>query len=235
MPVFRIGPGLVFPDPELSNKDGLLGIGGNLSPDRLLLAYQNGIFPWYNPGDPVLWWSPDPRFVLFPKELKVSRSLKKIARSHRFRVTFDSAFSDVIWQCSRTPRPGQTGTWITMEMMEAYLKLHQLGWAHSCEVWNGHKLAGGLYGLSMGPFFFGESMFHKESNASQVALVALCERLQDAVLIDCQVETPHFGRMGARFIPRKEFLEVLREHLTEDPIWQKTEPKPWDMPQRGNA
>lgn len=222
MPVFRIGEGLIFPDPSLAENDGLLGIGGDLSPERLILAYESGIFPWFNEGYPLLWWSPDPRFVLFPVELKIRRSLAKLIRSQRFKITFDRAFSDVIWQCSRVPRAGQEGTWITNDMAKAYQKLHELGVAHSCEVWRGHQLVGGLYGVSLGPFFFGESMFHKESSASQVALVSLCERFKDAVLIDCQVETEHFKRMGARFIPRSHFLQLLREHISDESLWDKT-------------
>ncbi|PIE01967.1 MAG: leucyl/phenylalanyl-tRNA--protein transferase [Acidobacteria bacterium] len=227
MSVFRIGKELVFPSPDLADEDGLLGIGGDLSPMRLLSAYQSGIFPWFNDDSPILWWSPDPRFVLFPRELKVRRSLAKIIRSKRFRVTFDTAFKDVIWQCSRVPRRGQEGTWITDEMRTAYTALHQMGWAHSCEVWIGHQLVGGLYGVCMGSFFFGESMFHKESNASQVALVALCDRLKKATLIDCQIETPHFRRMGARFIARSEFLSLLSEHLLDPVVWDPSQSSEW--------
>jgi len=219
MPVFRLGPELIFPRPELGEKEGILAVGGDLSVDRLLLAYENGIFPWFSPGDPVCWWSPDPRFVLYPNELIVRKSLRKVIRSNKFKITYDTAFADVVWQCARSPRTDQEGTWITKEMQEAYIRLHKSGWAHSCEAWHGSLLVGGLYGVSIGPFFFGESMFHRESNASQVALVALCSRLKDAVLIDCQVETPHFKRMGARMIPRSDFLQILREHIADNPVW----------------
>jgi len=224
VPVYQLGSQLAFPDPELAEEHGLLAIGGDLSPKRLLLAYQIGIFPWFNEGDPIYWWSPDPRFVLYPKEIKIRRSLRKVIRSDRFHITYDKAFEEVIWQCACSKRDGQPGTWITRDMMDAYVQLHRMGFAHSCEAWIGHQLAGGLYGISMGPFFFGESMFHRASNASQVALVALCERLQDAVLIDCQVETPHFERMGARFIERAAFLQTLQEHMAAPSIWEQTNP-----------
>ena len=217
MPVYRLPDQIDFPPVERAAKVGLLAVGGDLSPERLLAAYREGIFPWYSEGEPLLWWSPDPRFVLFPGELRVSRSMRQLLRKGTLRFTFDRAFRDVITAC-RAPRPGQDGTWITKEMQEAYLTLHNLGYAHSVEVWRDGTLVGGLYGVSLGHTFFGESMFSARANASKAALVALVSRLQELNfdLIDCQVETPHLASLGARLIPRREFSVLLKDSLRHE-------------------
>ncbi len=215
MPVYRLPDQPLFPPVEQSVKGGLLAVGGDLSPERLLAAYREGIFPWYCEGEPLLWWSPDPRFVLFPKELRISRSMRQLLKKGFFRITFDKAFREVISACRRSPRAGQEGTWITPEMEAAYAALHDLGYGHSVEVWQEGELAGGLYGVSLGRTFFGESMFSKRANASKAALISLviCLRRLRFDLIDCQVETPHLGSLGARAIPRREFMVLLRRSL----------------------
>lgn len=206
--IFRLDERLLFPNPELAEEDGLLAAGGDLSPERLLLAYQNGIFPWYSDDTPILWYSPHERFVLYPERLKVSKSMRQVLRSGRFRVTFDTAFAAVISNCSAAPREGQDGTWITDDMKAAYIHLHQLGHAHSVEAWLGDDLVGGLYGVQAGRVFCGESMFSKVSNASKTALIHLCKTgLYD--LIDCQVHTDHLQSMGAEMISRKEYIDLL--------------------------
>lgn len=217
MPVFRLSNKIIFPAPELAEKDGLLAIGGDLSEERLIAAYSMGIFPWFSEGYPILWWSPDPRLVLFPDELKVSRSLRKIIKKGIFNVTMNTAFEEVIRNCSEIDRKGQDRTWITEDMMEAYARLHKSGYAHSVESWHNGKLVGGLYGIVLGKLFFGESMFSRMSNASKVAFVTLVERLKelDFKLIDCQVTTEHLISLGAREVPRKRFLEMLREALED--------------------
>ncbi len=215
-----------FPPPEqaLRDPDGLLAVGGDLSPERLLAAYRRGIFPWYSEGQPILWWSPDPRLVLFPRELHVSRSLRKTLRRRPFAITLDAAFEDVIRACAQ-PRRGESGTWITEEMRHAYTRLHRLGWAHSVEAWQDGRLAGGLYGVAMGRVFFGESMFSRVSDASKAAFVHLVHQLAawGYALIDCQVETAHLRRLGAAPVPRERFLALLDEHIRDpaaaDP-WQ---------------
>ena len=214
MPVYRLPDAVRFPPVDHAEKNGLLAVGGDLSPERLLTAYREGIFPWYADGEPILWWSPDPRFVLFPAELHVSRSMKQFLKKGTVRITFDRAFRKVISAC-RKPRPGQNGTWITREMLEAYCALHDLGYAHSVEVWQETKLAGGLYGISLGHAFFGESMFSAIPNASKAALITLVEDLgrRGFDLIDCQVETAHLAGLGARPIPRSEFGALLRRSL----------------------
>jgi leucyl/phenylalanyl-tRNA--protein transferase len=214
MPVYRLPDQPVFPSAEHAEKSGLLAIGGDLSPERLLAAYREGIFPWYSDGEPLLWWSPDPRFVLFPEELRVPRSMRQFQKKQLFRITFDQAFRSVIAAC-RKPRPGQDGTWITLEMQEAYITLHDLGYAHSVEVWQEELLVGGLYGVSIGRTFFGESMFSTRANASKAALITLVSGQQELRfnLIDCQVETPHLASLGARPIPRREFRALLKESL----------------------
>lgn len=219
MPVYRLPDQPLFPPPEHAARSGLLAVGGDLSPERLLAAYRAGIFPWYSDGEPLLWWSPDPRCVLFPGELRVSRSLRQFLKKQPFRITFDRAFPKVIAAC-RKPRPGQDGTWITKAMQEAYIALHELGYAHSVEVWQEGSLAGGLYGLSLGRAFFGESMFSKEANASKAALVGLVSGLKDLPfdLIDCQVESPHLKSLGARPIPRREFMSLLKESLRHETL-----------------
>lgn len=214
--MFILTEEIAFPHPSLANPDGLLAIGGDLSTERLLLAYQNGIFPWYSEEQPILWWSPDPRMVLFPNELKVSKSMRNVLNRDQFRVTVDRAFDQVIAHCAQVPREGQEGTWITTEMMEAYAHLHELGYAHSVEVWENERLVGGLYGIRLGKCFFGESMFSLVSNASKVGFIRWVKQLRESgcQLIDCQVETGHLASMGARNIPRQEFLELLQHHVS---------------------
>ncbi|WP_029521759.1 leucyl/phenylalanyl-tRNA--protein transferase [Persephonella sp. KM09-Lau-8] len=204
-----------FPDPYNAPGDYPLAIGGDLSPERLIFAYSLGIFPWYSEDEPILWWSPDPRMVLFPDELKISRSLKKVLKNKGFEVRFNTAFEDVIKNCATVKRKGQDGTWLTPEMIEAYIKLHKLGFAHSVETYLDGKLVGGLYGVAIGGVFFGESMFHKVSDASKVAFVHLVRRLKEKGfdIIDCQQSTPHMARFGAREIPRKEFLDIISKSI----------------------
>lgn len=202
----------VFPHPFTCFEDGFLCVGGDLHPERLLLAYQFGIFPWYSEGDPLLWWTPYPRMVLYLDELKVSKSLKSTIRKEAFSVTFDTNFAYVIDQCSKVPRRGQDGTWITAEMKRAYQGLHNMGFAHSVEVWKGGAIVGGLYGIALGKIFYGESMFYHEPNASKVGFAALCGRLEqhDFELVDCQQETAYMASFGARTIPAQEFIRQLR-------------------------
>lgn len=203
---------LFFPDPNLADDDGLLAVGGDLSVERLMLAYRSGIFPWFDSDDPVLWWSPDPRMVLFPGELYVSKSMKKVISSKVFSVTINKDFPSVIEHCSRIPRSGQRGTWITREMIDAYCALHDRGIAKSVEVWRDGKLVGGLYGVDLGHVFCGESMFSLESNASKTAFIFLAEYLRkhNYLLLDCQMHNDHLASLGAREIPRDEFLAVLK-------------------------
>ncbi|NPA94247.1 MAG: leucyl/phenylalanyl-tRNA--protein transferase [Thermodesulfobacteria bacterium] len=212
MPVFMLDSStLDFPPVELAREDGLLAVGGDLSVKRLITAYRRGIFPWYNEGEPILWWSPHPRLVLFPDELHVSKRLERIIRQGRFRITFNTDFRGVIEGCATAPRRGGEGTWITEEMKDAYERLHRHGYAHSVEAWEGDELVGGLYGVLLGKVFFGESMFSRRSNSSKVAFVHLVRELapQGLKLIDCQVETGHLRRFGARLIPRSRFTELL--------------------------
>lgn len=215
----------MFPDPVLADDSGLLAVGGDLSPDRLLAAYSLGIFPWYSEHYPILWHSPDPRFVLPLDRLQINRSLRRALG--RYEVTFDTAFGDVIDACASVPREGQDGTWITPEMRDAYLTLHQLGFAHSVEAWRDGELAGGLYGVSLGAAFFGESMFHKRSDASKVVLVRLVERLHawSFQLLDCQVHTAHVERLGAVNWSRDRFLKTLGQALAVP-----TRRGPWTLP-----
>ncbi len=215
MPVFQLSDQFFFPDTELAEPDGLLAVGGDLHPERLIQAYTQGIFPWYGEGDPILWWSPDPRMVLIPKEFKRYKSLKQLVRNGGFEVSFDTAFPEVIEACRTVERKGQKGTWITHEMKEAYIRLFELGIAHSVEVRKNGKLAGGLYGLLLGKVFFGESMFHRESNASKVALWHLVDRLEamGVKLIDAQQDTPHLQHMGGRLMERKTFLTLLAQFV----------------------
>lgn len=207
---------LSFPPLEtaLREPNGLLAAGGDLRPERLLAAYRHGCFPWYQEGQPLLWWSPDPRTVLFPDELHVSRSLRKRMRNGDYRVTFDKAFAEVIQGCAG-PRSYADGTWITTPMQDAYARLHEMGVAHSVEVWQQGQLVGGLYGLAMGELFFGESMFSRATDASKVGFVTLVERLREwgFALIDCQMPTRHLESFGARSIPRAAFAEALAMHL----------------------
>jgi leucyl/phenylalanyl-tRNA--protein transferase len=215
MPLFMLNTKADFPPAEWAGKEGLLAVGGDLSPRRLLRAYGRGIFPWYTDEEPILWWSPDPRFVLFPAGIHIPRSLKKILSKKPFHLTFDRAFAEVIDGCAR-PRLDQNGTWITDEMRQAYIRLHMLGYAHSLEAWQDDKLAGGLYGVALGRCFFAESMFRLESNASKVVLFALARALlkMKFILIDCQVHSPHLAAWGASSIPRRQYLELLRTGLS---------------------
>lgn len=212
----RGGP-LVFPRAEDAPADGLLMAGGDLSPERVLLGYSRGIFPWYGEDSPILWWSPDPRCVLFTEKLHVNPRLRRSLQARDFTFSVDTCFERVIRFCAEVPRPGQDGTWIVPDMVEAYLRLHELGHAHSVEVWEGGELAGGLYGVKLGRVFFGESMFHLRSYASKAALVFLAEQLraQGVELVDCQQATPHMLRLGAEEIPRREFLSLVRRLCAE--------------------
>lgn len=213
MPVFWLDPEhIVFPDPVYANPDGLLAAGGDLSEERLLLAYRSGIFPWYAPGDPILWWCPDPRCVLFPEDLKVSKSMRPYFNQRKFQVTYDQCFTEVMQSCAQQPRNGQAGTWITREMVEGYTRLYEAGYAHSVEVWKDNELVGGLYGIAIGKVFFGESMFARASNASKFGFISLVRQLesQGFTLIDCQQETHHLLSLGATTIPRPAFLQALQ-------------------------
>ncbi len=220
-------PSLDFPDVSLALREpeGLLAVGGDLTVERILAAYRRGIFPWYSDNQPILWWSPDPRTVLFPARLKISRSLRKTLRQARFGVTMDQAFEEVIAACA-APRPGSSGTWITQEMAAAYSALHEAGWAHSVECWLDNQLVGGLYGISIGRVFFGESMFSRSSNASKVAFAWLVRQLSvwEFGLLDCQVYSDHLASLGAEEIPRAEFVNYLNI-LCEN----KTTPRHWDF------
>ncbi len=210
-----------FPDisTALNDPDGLLAAGGDLSPQRLINAYQHGIFPWFNDDQPILWWSPNPRCVLFPDRIHISKSLRKKLNKQHFTVTFDQEFLSVIRQCADL-REDTTGTWITDDMQEAYLELHNKGVAHSVEVWNGDELVGGLYGLALGRCFFGESMFSTETDASKIAFVFLCHQLQawNYRIIDCQVENPHLLTLGAEKIQRSEFQTILNDNVHKEPL-----------------
>ena len=213
--IFQLDERLLFPDPVLAEEDGLLALGGDLSVDRLLLAYRNGIFPWYSDDTPILWYSPHERFVLFPNELKISKSMRQVLRSGRFKVTQNTCFHRVIDACSTAKRDGQDGTWITADMKAAYMRLHQVGHAHSIEVWDNDQLAGGLYGVAVGEVFCGESMFSRVSNASKTALISLAQSGEYS-LIDCQVHTEHLESMGARMISRNYYMHELRNMHLKD-------------------
>lgn len=217
MPVYALGDDLTFPPPQHA-EDGLLAVGGDLSVERLVSAYCAGIFPWYSDDDPILWWSPDPRMVLIPGEEHISRSLARTIRRGSFRLTLDTAFPEVIAECARVPRGDQDGTWITDEMQAAYIALHDTGYAHSVECWQEDTLVGGLYGVSLGGCFFGESMFSLRTDASKVAFVTLAQLVSTwgFTMIDCQVENPHLYRMGAREIARSEFLMLLAQGLQQE-------------------
>jgi leucyl/phenylalanyl-tRNA--protein transferase len=217
MPVFRLDERLVFPPPELAD-DGLIAVGGDLRAERLLLAYSQGIFPWYSEGQEVLWHSPDPRMVLLAEDLHVPKSLAKLRRRGVFNVTLDTAFGEVIEACARAKRPGQRGTWITRAMRKAYLELFRRGYAHSAEAWRDGQLMGGLYGVSLGAAFFGESMFVRGADASKVAFVTLAEQLTlwGITLIDCQVHTEHLARFGAREWSRRAYLAALEKALLRE-------------------
>lgn len=221
MPVFWLTDELSFPPPELANEDGILAVGGDLSTDRLLLAYSMGLFPWFNPDDPILWWSPDPRFVLFPKKLKIAKSMRPYFNQKKFDITFDTQFEKVMMACQQQYRKGQLGgTWITDEMIQSYTKLNEMGFAHSVEVWQEGELVGGLYGISLGKIFFGESMFSKVSNASKFGFISLVKKLEEQGfwLIDCQQRTAHLESLGGEYIARSEFLEYMRKNKSEKTI-----------------
>ena len=219
-------PEAPFPDVKyaLREPDGLLAVGGDLSPTRLIRAYRQGIFPWYSNDQPILWWSPDPRAVLIPEKLKVSHSLHRTLRKNSYTVTTDKAFRRVIKHCAK-PRTDGLGTWLTNDMIEAFCRLHELGYAHSVEAWYQDELMGGLYGLAMGRVFFGESMFSRRSDASKVAFVHLVERLQTwgYVLIDCQVASSHLASLGAETMPRHRFITILNRWCDTSALWG-----PWD-------
>jgi len=229
MPVYLLGKELAFPPVDHADPSGLLAVGGDLSTERLLLAYRSGIFPWYEEGQPILWWSPDPRLILQADELHISRRLRQTLKKATYRVTFDRAFDSVIEACATVRRKGQNETWITPEMKEAYIRLHRLGYAHSAESWLDGKLVGGIYGVSLGRCFFGESMFFYERDASKVALATLVQRLKfwGFEMIDAQVTTRHLISLGAKEIPRRVFLKRLKAALGYPTIqdkWDKLPP-----------
>ena len=231
MPIFRLTDELVFPSPNYADPSGLLAVGGDLSSERLLEAYRRGIFPWFSDDQPILWWSPDPRSVLDLDEFVLSRSLRKTLKKAIFTVTFDRAFEDVTRGCATVARKSQDGTWITDEMREAYLRLHALGYAHSVETWFAGELAGGLYGVSLGKAFFGESMFHFKTDASKVALVALVQQLKEWKFhfIDAQMTTAHLASLGAKEVSRRLFLKRLKDalrHPTQRGHWRSGETSP---------
>ena len=213
MPLFALDKQITFPPVHLSEPDGLLAVGGDLSTERLLMAYRSGIFPWYE-GEHILWWCPDPRFILFPDELKVSKSMKVLLKRQVFEFTINKAFTEVINNCKTIPRKEQDGTWITDDVKKAYTRLHQLGFAHSAEVWQNGLLVGGLYGVRLGRIFFGESMFSKTSNASKYAFISYIQHLktEGVQLVDCQVYTEHLESLGAKMIPRQIFMQELARH-----------------------
>lgn len=214
MPIYRVNDDYIFPPVELASPSGILAVGGDLSPERLVHAYLQGIFPWFSEGNPIVWWSPDPRFVLFPEEIRISRSMRQVLKKNIFTITYDTAFARVIRECSG-PRKDQDGTWITSGMRDAYTGLHKMGVAHSIEAWQDGELAGGLYGVSLGLCFFGESMFTKSPNASKAAFINLVIRLKKLhfLLIDCQVYTNHLSSLGARAIPRSRFMDLLEQSV----------------------
>lgn len=213
MTLYALDDRMAFPSPLEADEDGLLAVGGDLSPERLLLAYENGIFPWPHDGMPLLWFCPDPRMVLEPQSVRLSRSLRSRLRRGDLQITFDEAFGEVMRACASTPRPHEEGTWITPAMVAAYSQLHERGLAHSVEAWHEGRLAGGLYGVSLGSAFFGESMFCRVSDASKVALVTLVKQLAawDFALVDCQMVTDHLSSLGAEPWPRERFLQTLKE------------------------
>lgn len=209
--MYHLSEALRFPSPHLATEEGIVAVGGDLRPERVLLAYQKGIFPWFEKDDFLIWWSPDPRMVLFPDQLRISKSMRNFMRKNPYEITFDKAFNEVVKACARVKRFGQTGTWITPGLMEVYETLHEQGHAHSVEVWDGPELVGGLYGIDVGQVFCGESMFSKSSNSSKLALIYLARELKknNYKLIDCQVPTAHLASMGATPISRKDFLNYL--------------------------
>lgn len=209
---------IFFPDPSLCDAEGgLIAMGGDLSPERIWFAYQNGIFPWFNPEDEILWWCPDPRFVLFPKDLKVSKSMKKVMKSEKFTFTENECFQEVMKNCGEISRRGQDGTWITDEMLKSYTTLHKFGKAKSIEVWENDELVGGLYGVDLGHVFCGESMFAKVSNASKAGFIHFVEQYKNQYLVvDCQVHTEHLESLGAKYLPKKDFLKIVKQDFSKD-------------------
>ncbi|MCL2025908.1 MAG: leucyl/phenylalanyl-tRNA--protein transferase [Leptospirales bacterium] len=225
--IFNLPKEIIFPPVELAEPNGVLAVGGDLSVERLIAAYRHGIFPWFSEGSPILWWSPDPRFVLYPSEIKISRSMRQVIDRKFFNITYDAAFRDVIANCRRQ-RKNQDGTWINDEMEEAYIELHVMGFAHSVETWHNGVLAGGLYGVSIGKMFFGESMFADMPNASKAALITLSAKLQslDFDCIDCQVYTEHLSSMGGRSIAREKFINLVTSSIKHETIlgnWSSAE------------
>lgn len=214
MPIYQLPDEIIFPNPELAEEDGLLAVGGDLSFERLLLAYCNGIFPWYSDGDPILWWCPKPRFIIKPNEVKISKSMKRVFNSSKFKVTFDNDFEGVIRNCKEL-RENKEGTWINNDMMEAYINLLKKGFASSVEVYRDEKLVGGLYGVKIGKCFFGESMFSIETNASKVALISICKRLEEEgyIFLDCQMHTNHLESMGGKFVSWEDFKLMLEDGI----------------------
>ncbi|MCP4457243.1 MAG: leucyl/phenylalanyl-tRNA--protein transferase [Cytophagales bacterium] len=210
MPIYQLTNEIIFP-PVDGAEEGVVAVGGDLSIERLELAYHSGIFPWYSEGQPIIWWSPDPRFVLFPERLKISKSMKQVLRNHTFEITYNQDFEQVISNCKQITRKGQESTWITSEMRRAYISLHKVGMAKSVEVWSQDELVGGLYGVDLGTIFCGESMFSKVNNASKIAFITFTKEFQrrGGTLIDCQIYTNHLAGMGAEEIPRKKFFEFL--------------------------
>lgn len=221
MPIFQLTEEIIFPHPSLAEEDGILAIGGDLSLDRLILAYENGIFPWYNEGEPIIWHAPNPRFVLFPEDLKVSKSMKQLIKSNKYNITINENFEEVIKQCGIIKRKEQDDTWITNEMENAYINLHQNGFAHSVEVWNkNNEIVGGLYGINLGSVFYGESMFHRESNTSKLALINLIQGFPFKI-IDCQVYTKHLSSLGAKEIDFNIFSQILVKEIQKPKILDK--------------
>lgn len=210
-----LGPELWFPPVSDASADGLLAAGGDLHPARLLLAYKSGIFPWFNDDSLILWWSPDPRMVLFPKKIRISKSMRRVMKEERFKLTRNISFEEVITNCAVAKRPNQEGTWITDQMIEAYLQLHSSGLAVSYEVWENEKLVGGLYGVDLGGIFCGESMFSRVSNASKFAFIKMAQEFaeKDYALIDCQMHTPHLASLGAETIPRDDFIQIIKANI----------------------
>lgn len=213
--MFILGKEILFPNVETANTDGVIAIGGDLSSERLLLAYKSGIFPWYSEGEPIIWYSPDPRMILYPERLKISKSMRSVLRKGNFKITVNQNFEEVITNCKTINRKDQPGTWITDEMQKAYLKLHKTGLAKSVEVWQNDELVGGLYGIDLGHVFCGESMFSKVSNTSKVAFIYLSQKCENEnyKLIDCQVYNEHLASLGAEEIPRKEFIKILNPKI----------------------
>lgn len=214
MPIYQLTDEIMFPNPEFAEEDGLLVVGGDLRWERLLLAYCNGIFPWYNDEDPILWWCPKPRFIIKPNEVKISKSMKRVFNKGEFKITFDNDFQGVISKCKEL-RENKEGTWITDDMKEAYINLFNKGFASSVEVYKNEKLVGGLYGVKIGRCFFGESMFSTETNASKLALISMCKKLEREgyLFLDCQMHTNHLESMGGKFVSWEEFKEMLQQGI----------------------